>query len=266
MIDICRIDVDAQQPMSGNSLFEYQLKDGPLVHFRDVTPADAELIAESIRTASAETLLHRFFSPIRSVPLETLRTLLVIDRPASLCLVGEIREGDQSRIICGARFVRSSTEDAIAEFAITVHDEFQHQGLGSYLLRKIAEEAKAVGVSELEGYVLYSNTGMLRLIQKMTASARWTYQDEVVRVVIPTESLLEERTGQSDLTSAAPTESKAAVSRVTRIKSKPRSMKRMLLKLARLLSLKRHPNRLSTNNDQPAANRPKPMSFRRRPR
>lgn len=265
MIDICRSNSETPQTSDEDWLFDFQLENGPLVRFRHVTPADAELIADSIRTASAETLLHRFFSPIRSLPVETLRELLNIDRPASLCLVGQIMEEQQPRIICGARFVRQSADDPMAEFAITVHDEFQQRGLGTFLMRKLAEQAKLVGVVNFEGYVLYSNTGMRYLIRHMSPSATWSYTDEVIRVVIPVESLLAPPIQPLiDLAAAADAkhENDAESSRT----AKSQSMKRMFVRLARLLSLKRHRSRPATSNEQPPETRTRRPSFRRRPR
>ena len=59
---------------------ECPLDDGALVRFRHVRPDDEPLVSEAIRTSSRETLLHRFFSPIRSVSAEQLRGMLDIDR------------------------------------------------------------------------------------------------------------------------------------------------------------------------------------------
>ena len=57
-------------------LAELPLAGGPVVRFRHVRPDDEPLVTEAIRTASRETLLHRFFSPIRSVAPDQLRRML----------------------------------------------------------------------------------------------------------------------------------------------------------------------------------------------
>jgi acetyltransferase len=195
MIDLRQDRIDFRDVPSSvadekNWLFRYQLPDGPHVRFRYVTPADAELVAASIRTVSRETLLHRFFSPINTVPISSVREMLKINFPASICLVGEIDENGHPRIICGARFVRASSSDTMAEVALSVHDDFQCRGLGTFLLRKLGEFAFAAGVEKFEGYVLYSNARMRRLVERVSPSSQWFFFDDVIRVVIPVETLI----------------------------------------------------------------------------
>ena len=55
------------------------LEDGPPIHLRPVTPADEPLVADAIRTASPQTILHRFFTPLRGLSSEELRRLLILD-------------------------------------------------------------------------------------------------------------------------------------------------------------------------------------------
>ena len=72
----------AETPKAGHEewVAELPLAGGPVVRFRHVRSEDEPFIAEAIRTASRETLLHRFFSPMRSVSLGLLRQMLSIDR------------------------------------------------------------------------------------------------------------------------------------------------------------------------------------------
>src|SRR5436309_3326301 len=96
-----------QQPTHGQEwLAEFALSDNRVVRFRHVQPQDEPLIADAIRTASRETLLHRFFSPIRKVSPDLLRKMLAIDRVKELCVVGVAEENRGARMICGARYVR----------------------------------------------------------------------------------------------------------------------------------------------------------------
>ncbi|SFI34395.1 GNAT family N-acetyltransferase [Planctomicrobium piriforme] len=170
-------------PPSPLWLAPYPLADGQVVRFRHVTPEDAELIAEAIRTSSPETLLHRFFSPVRGVPLPVLRQLLLIDGSRDVCVVGLIDEQQVERTICGARFVRAEVPET-AEIAITVHDQFQRRGLGTYLLQQLVELARPVGIERFEGFILPSNVGMLRLIDKFAPGHTRQLLGDVVRVVI----------------------------------------------------------------------------------
>jgi len=123
------------------------------------------MIEQAIRTASRQTLLHRFFSPIRDVPPELLRRMLSIDRVKETCIVGLLQK-TPPRLICGARYVRLEPP-ATAEIAITVHDDFQRQGLGRFLLELLINLAREDGVQTFEADVMASNTGMLSLFRKV---------------------------------------------------------------------------------------------------
>ncbi|WP_437192015.1 N-acetyltransferase family protein [Planctomicrobium sp. SH527] len=168
---------------------DYQLQDGTLVRFRHVTPADAEMIADSIRTASPETLLHRFFSPITSVPIPVLKQLLDINPKSDLCFLGQAEINGETKAICGARYVRQN-ETTIAEIAITVHDDFQHRGLGTYLIRKLAELAAEQGIEQFEAIVMSTNTGMLRLIESVSPRHERFYLGDTIRLLIPITDLI----------------------------------------------------------------------------
>jgi len=176
-------------------LAELTLTSGPVVRFRHVRPDDEPFIAEAIRTASRETLLHRFFSPIRSVAPGLLRRMLSIDRAKETCIVGVVTERGSVRIICGARYVKLRAD--AAEIALTVHDAFQRRGLGAFLIRLLARLAQAEGIRWFEAEVLASNHRMLRLFKKVApcSSGHWT--GDVYHIVIDLETVAHDDGGPS---------------------------------------------------------------------
>ena len=162
---------------------EYRLPQGSLVRFRHVRPDDEPLVADAIRTASRETLLHRFFSPIRNVSPDLLRKLLAIDRSQGACIVGVTLDEGKARIICGARYVRIAKEDA-AEIALTVHDDFQRRGLGSFMLQLLVRLARADGIRSFEADVMVSNVGMMKLLRTLKlTSTIWHRSGDVYHVI-----------------------------------------------------------------------------------
>lgn len=157
------------------------LDDGVEVRFRHVRPEDAELIAEAIRTASEETILHRFFRLIQGVPLPQLREMLTIDRSQEACIAGEMQQAGARRIVCGARYIRTANSER-AEIAVTVHDDVQHQGLGTFLLRTLTDLARREGVRESEAWILPSNVAMLGLMKKLFPGHRRQLEGDVYRI------------------------------------------------------------------------------------
>jgi len=176
-------------------LAELPLTGGPVVRFRHVRPDDEPLITDAIRTASRETLLHRFFSPIRSVSPSMLRQMLAIDRAKETCIVGVTKEQGAARMVCGARYVKLPAGEA-AEFAITVHDDFQRRGLGKFLLKLLAGLAVAEGIQRFEADVMNSNQKMLNLFRKATSSrAGWHRTEDIHHVVLELSTLTNQESG-----------------------------------------------------------------------
>lgn len=178
-------------------LAECPLADGPPVRFRHVRPEDEPLITAAIRTASRETLLHRFFSPIRSVAPSQLRAMLDIDRARETCIVGLVPTPAGPRLICGARYVRLPRPHA-AEVAFTVHDDFQRRGLGSFLLQLLARLARADGIYWFEADVMNSNRKMLNLFKKLAPDlSRTRRMGDITHLVFETAAVAQAAGGGS---------------------------------------------------------------------
>ncbi len=174
------------------------LTDGTTVRFRRVRSDDEPLIAAAINSASRETLLHRFFSPIRSIAPDQLRRMLEFDVTRETCIVGVLDDHSGRRIVCGARYVKLPRPRA-AEIAITVHDDFQHSGLGTRLLRLLAQLAWADQLEWFEAEVLSTNQKMLNLVRKLTrGQAQGSWTGDVYHVEIPVQILAAESDRRRD--------------------------------------------------------------------
>lgn len=157
------------------------LPDGRQIRFRPVAPEDEGMIAEAIRTASPQTLLHRFFTPLRGLAPEDLRRMLTLDPTRDFCVVGELNSGAVQRIVCGARYVRLADRTR-AEIAITVHDEFQGRGIGRHLMNTLVKQGREDGIQTFVADVLATNSPMLRLLQTIAPKRKSLFSSGVVHV------------------------------------------------------------------------------------
>jgi GNAT superfamily N-acetyltransferase len=99
--------------------------------------------------------LRYFYSHLKLQPAE-LAHLTCVDGFNRVAYVVE-HDGE---IIAVGRYDR--LEDLCsAEVAFVVADEFQHHGLGSLLLERLAETAKRAGIGEFKASVLAENSTML---------------------------------------------------------------------------------------------------------
>ena len=159
----------------------FNLANGEQIRFRSVSPDDESMVAEAFNTASQETLLHRFFTPLRRLSSEQVRPLVMIDPLREVCLVGELTVETGKRIVCGARYVRL-TDPLMAEIALTVHDDYQGQGVGGFILRQLIRLGRDNGIRIFAADVLATNARMLRLLEKLAPQRRSTLSGGVCRI------------------------------------------------------------------------------------
>jgi L-amino acid N-acyltransferase YncA len=72
------------------------------------------------------------------------------------------------RLVAVARCVRLPEDEHTAEWAIVVCDGLQGQGLGTALIRALADEALHQGIHRFRGTVAGENRAVLRLLHHVT--------------------------------------------------------------------------------------------------
>ena len=88
-----------------------------------------------------------------------LKQMTVINPSTDAAYVAVIGEGDQQREIGVARFsARADGHDC--EFAVTVSDDWQNKGLGTLLMRRLIDVAKARGIKLMHSSDASDNTRM----------------------------------------------------------------------------------------------------------
>ncbi|HLQ61426.1 MAG TPA: GNAT family N-acetyltransferase [Candidatus Acidoferrales bacterium] len=142
------------------------LRDGSRLHVRAIQPADEPLLHEAFERMSERTVYFRFFSPLKRLPDEMAHRLAVVDYRDRYALVAVTHKPDKREHILGvARYDRAAGTD-VAEVAVAVVDDFQRQGVGSQLLVRLAEVARANGIRAFSLVVLPENQSMLGLLRK----------------------------------------------------------------------------------------------------
>ena len=70
-----------------------------------------------------------------------------------------------------------------SEFALVVADEWRHQGIGSQLMTRLMDAARARGFKTMEGEVLAGNPGMLELVRSLGFSIRASEEEYAIKMV-----------------------------------------------------------------------------------
>jgi GNAT superfamily N-acetyltransferase len=138
------------------------LNDGAELAVRPIGPEDKAAIQAAFHRMSPESRYRRFFSPLSELSERDLEYLTEIDHHDHEALAAiEPTVG----IVGVARFVH--TKDSLAEASIAVADEWQHRGVGTGLLERLAARAREEGISHFVALVLAENRDALELFDQL---------------------------------------------------------------------------------------------------
>jgi acetyltransferase len=131
------------------------------VTVRPLRREDADLETRFGLKLSDESLYSRFFGGVRFTP-KLLATLVNVDFSRDVALIATTTVAGEETPIGVARYVLLPDGEA-AEFAVTVTDEWQRCGVGTLLLTRLVEIARARGLRRLVGETQGTNQPMCRL-------------------------------------------------------------------------------------------------------
>jgi GNAT superfamily N-acetyltransferase len=127
---------------------------------RPIAPSDADALVRFHRRLSPRSVqLRYFYLHLKLQPAE-ITHLTCVDGYNRVAYVVE-HEGE---IVAVARYERLE-DQSCAEVAFVVADEFQHHGLGSMLLERLARAARRCGIAEFRASVLAENSAMLAVFR-----------------------------------------------------------------------------------------------------
>ena len=139
---------------------EALLLDGHRVRIRTVRQADAPALRAMHDEIGADALYLRFFSVSRAIVPEEVRALTRPSGDDHCALVAEI----DGQIVGVASFERPGEALTTAEIAFLVDDTHRGRGVGSLLLRELANVAVTVGVRSFVADTLVWNSPMLHVL------------------------------------------------------------------------------------------------------
>jgi len=146
------------------------LRDGTRIYLRTLRPNDRTQLARGFERLSARSRRFRFLAPLRRLTSRQLSMLTEVDQVSHVAIGARDTSRRGRPGVAVARFIRLEQDPSVAEFAVTVADEYQRRGLGTLLIRLLLDAARKLGLKTLRGYVLPENTAMIRLMDRLGAS------------------------------------------------------------------------------------------------
>lgn len=146
---------------------EAVLRDGSRVMLRAIRPEDKERLQRGFELLSRRSRYLRFHADLEQLTPQQLAYLTEVDHEDHEAWIALDPADPGSPGMGVARYVRLSEEPHIAEAAVTVLDQHQGKGLGTLLLRTLAEQARMHGVEVFRSYVLAENAVMLETLEAL---------------------------------------------------------------------------------------------------
>jgi acetyltransferase len=149
---------------------EYTMKNGKSVTIRPIRPEDEPLLVKFHETLSDRTVFARYFQALnlsQRVAHERLTRICFIDYAREMALVAEYTDANGDRHILGVGRLNKLHVSTEARFSVIVTDDYQHQGLGTELLRRLLDVAKQESVTRVTANILPACEDMRRMCEKV---------------------------------------------------------------------------------------------------
>jgi acetate---CoA ligase (ADP-forming) len=139
------------------------LRDGSLVQLRLAFPGDHGALTRFFHRLSVESLRRRFFGSAEP-STALLDTFCTSAHPAQAATMLALRliDGVECPIAVASYF---RVDETTAEVAFAVDDQFHGRGVGTLLLYRLADLARAQGFTRFEALTLPDNAPMLDMLR-----------------------------------------------------------------------------------------------------
>jgi acetyltransferase len=159
-----------------------QAKDGRSFYVRPLQPDDTVHLISIFDHMGSDSRYQRFHQSVDN--LNPQRVQQEADQIASTMLddgFGLIAFADDTPI-GAARYVVFA--EGRAEMAVSIRDDYQNNGIGTFLVELLAQEAKQRGLQQLTASVQASNKVARRLLEKLPFLHEWQLDGPIAEAVI----------------------------------------------------------------------------------
>ncbi|MBW9062333.1 GNAT family N-acetyltransferase [Rhizobium herbae] len=148
-------------------------------HVRHATPQDGAMVAEFFKHVTPEDLRFRFLSGMKAVSHERLAEMTRIDDPH---IVNFLALSPNETLLAVA-MLATDEDDQRGEVALTIRDDFKHQGISWEVLAHICRYAQRHKITSIESIESRENHSAIELERDMGFKAL-DYDDDPTLVLL----------------------------------------------------------------------------------
>jgi acyl-CoA hydrolase/GNAT superfamily N-acetyltransferase len=152
---------------------------GKAVVFRPAKPVDERRIQEHFYNLDKSDIVARFFHAKTSFMRDEIEGVSQIDYIKNLTLVAVVGEFGFGRVVGIAEYLLDPANN-MAEIAFSVSKEFQNQGLGKILMKKLCLAARENDIAGLYAYTSPQNEGMIKLFNTVAYKVITRFEDQML--------------------------------------------------------------------------------------
>ena len=159
------------------------LADGTQVNFRPIHPTDEPNVRDLFYDLSEQTVYYRFMRSMKKLPQKQVQDFVYIDHRNEVAIVATLPEAHGEEIIAVGRYYLDPKTNR-AEVAFLVRDKWQRKGIGSFMLKYLAEIARRNGIRGFTAEVLRENRAMIAVLNKSGLKVQSKLSEGVYSIVI----------------------------------------------------------------------------------
>src|SRR5579871_2858769 len=147
----------------------WKMKDGTPITVRPIRPEDEPSLIKFHEKLSERTVLMRYFTPMglgQRTAHERLTRICFVNYDRDMALVAERTAEGASEVLAVSRLTRLHGTE-MAEATVVVLDEAQHMGLGTELMKRTIDVARAEKLKQVVATMLAENEDMQAVCKKL---------------------------------------------------------------------------------------------------
>jgi GNAT superfamily N-acetyltransferase len=152
-------------------------REGMTVHLRPIRPDDAPRLVDFHQHLSPGSVYRRFFSAHPRLSAAEVERFTCVDYINRMAFIAE----DGDRLVAVGRYDRSPGTSE-AEVAFVVADQYQHHGIGTLLLERLADAGWRSGITTFVARTMMENREMLAVFVDSGFRVTTSIEDGIVSV------------------------------------------------------------------------------------